>query len=129
MTEETTTSVEQSPEDLLAEVRSYPNFAVFEATAGQMPVVITEYRGDQEDLSPTLTATPVDPVDGGDGSHTTVQSKIDDYVWKPFVAPDSFPMEEDFNDDGTIWFDTPYNQTESTANDTAVIAANALTKY
>lgn len=119
---------EKSPESLLSSVRSVSTFA---ATAGQMPVEITGFRDDPvyQSLIPTVWATPVDPVDGGDGSHTTVQSKEDDYVWKPFVAPDSWPMESDFNSDGTIWNDTPYGQTQNTANDTATVASNSLTKF
>ena len=128
--DEKTQVAEPTPEELLAEVRSVPEmtFSVFAATSGQMPVEITGYRGD-EVPDPEHFATPVDAVDGGDGSHTTAQSKVDDYVWKPFVAPESWPSEEDFNEEGTIWNDTPATQTQVSANDTATVAANALTKY
>lgn len=123
-------SGEKSPESLLSSVRT-EGVSMFEASGGQLPTVITGFRDDPvyQRLIPTLTATPVSALDGGDGSHTTVSSKDADYVWKPFVPPNSWPMVSDFNTDGTIWFDTPYGQTQNTNNDTATVAANALTKY
>lgn len=119
---------EKSPEALLAGVRAASPMSI---TAGQTPVTITGFRDDPvfQNIHPTLTATPVDAVDGGDGSHATAALKLTDYVWKPFVAPVSYPSEADFNAEGTIWNDTPATQTENTNNDTATVAANALTLY
>jgi len=57
--------------------------------------------------------TPVSPLDGGDGTHTTSASKQTAYVWAPFaslynLAPPPIPG-------GTV--------TDTTLDDTAVIAA------
>lgn len=124
--ETTQDSEKKSPEDQLAAVRSLD--APLEINANQQPVQITGYRGDVIPV-PKVWATPTNPVDGGDGSHTTASSKLTDYVWAPFVPPKSWPSIYDFNTDGTIWFDTPATKTQNTLNDTAVIAANALTKF
>jgi len=56
--------------------------------SNQLPVVVTFTQFDIDPLKPlptyVQTAQPLVPIDGGDGSRTTMATKFADQVWNPF---------------------------------------------